>query len=117
MDDNNFNSNDQYIRYCCCHRDNDAGTLFLVYIIILKLSGLFLGFDIKLNALIADVFRNFLGQNEVETFLRKFQLNSGDRVLMTSEKTFVSLALLEDVSFTDRLVAKFKLPVDGWRGE
>jgi len=49
--------------------------------------------------------------------LRKFQLNSGDRVLMTSEKTFVSLALLEDVSFTDRLVAKFKLPVDGWRGE
>ena len=49
--------------------------------------------------------------------LRKFQLNLGDRVLMTSEKTFVSLALLEDVSFTDRLVAKFKLPVDGWRGE
>lgn len=49
--------------------------------------------------------------------LRKFQLNSGDRVLMTSEKTFVSLALLDDVSFTDRLVAKFKLPVDGWRGE
>lgn len=49
--------------------------------------------------------------------LRKFQLNSGDRVLLTSEKTFVSLALLEDVSFTDRLVAKFKLPVDGWRGE
>jgi NAD+ kinase len=49
--------------------------------------------------------------------LRKFQLNSGDRVLMTSEKSFVSLALLEDVSFTDRLVAKFKLPVDGWRGE
>ena len=49
--------------------------------------------------------------------LRKFQLNSGDRVLMTSEKTFVSLALLEDVSFADRLVAKFKLPVDGWRGE
>ncbi len=49
--------------------------------------------------------------------LRKFQLAAGDRVLLTSEKTFVSLAHLEDISFTDRLVAKFKLPVDGWRGE
>ncbi|MBM3722539.1 MAG: NAD kinase [Actinobacteria bacterium] len=49
--------------------------------------------------------------------LRKFQLAAGDRVLLTSEKTFVSLAHLEDVAFTDRLVAKFKLPVDGWRGE
>lgn len=49
--------------------------------------------------------------------LRKFQLSAGDRVLLTSEKTFVSLAHLEDVAFTDRLVAKFKLPVDGWRGE
>ena len=49
--------------------------------------------------------------------LRKFQLSAGDRVLLTSEKTFVSLAHLEDIAFTDRLVAKFKLPVDGWRGE
>jgi NAD+ kinase len=49
--------------------------------------------------------------------LRKFQLAAGDRVLLTSEKTFVSLAHLEDIAFTDRLVAKFKLPVDGWRGE
>ena len=49
--------------------------------------------------------------------LRKFQLREGDRVLLTSEKTFISLAHLEDASFTDRLVAKFKLPVDGWRGE
>ena len=49
--------------------------------------------------------------------LRKFQLAARDRVLLTSEKTFVSLAHLEDVAFTDRLVAKFKLPVDGWRGE
>jgi NAD+ kinase len=49
--------------------------------------------------------------------LRKFQLAAGDRVLLTSEKTFVSLAHLDDVAFTDRLVAKFKLPVDGWRGE
>ena len=49
--------------------------------------------------------------------LRKVQLLEGDRVLLTSEKTFVSLAHLEDASFTDRLVAKFRLPVDGWRGE
>ena len=49
--------------------------------------------------------------------LRKFQLLEGDRVLLTSEKSFVSLAHLDDVAFTDRLVAKFKLPVDGWRGE
>lgn len=49
--------------------------------------------------------------------LRKFQLREGDRVLLTSEKNFVSLAHLDDVAFTDRLVAKFKLPVDGWRGE
>ncbi|MFM1788737.1 MAG: hypothetical protein RLZZ12_86 [Actinomycetota bacterium] len=49
--------------------------------------------------------------------LRKFQLREGDRVLLTSEKTFISLAHLEDASFADRLVAKFKLPVDGWRGE
>ena len=49
--------------------------------------------------------------------LRKFPIVEGDRVLLTSEKSFVSLAHLEDVAFTDRLVAKFRLPVDGWRGE
>ena len=49
--------------------------------------------------------------------LRKFQLLEGDRILLTSVKSFVSLAHLDDVAFTDRLVAKFKLPVDGWRGE
>lgn len=49
--------------------------------------------------------------------LRKFQLVEGDRVLLTSERSFIALAHLEDASFADRLVAKFKLPVDGWRGE
>jgi NAD+ kinase len=49
--------------------------------------------------------------------LRKFQILEGDRVLLTTEKLFISLAHLEDVAFTDRLVAKFRLPVDGWRGE
>ena len=49
--------------------------------------------------------------------LRKYQLLEGDRILLTSAKSFISLAHLDDVAFTDRLVAKFKLPVDGWRGE
>lgn len=49
--------------------------------------------------------------------LRKVQLIEGDRVLLSSEKNYIHLAHLEDVPFADRLVAKFKLPVDGWRGE
>lgn len=49
--------------------------------------------------------------------LRKFHLLEKDRVIITSEKSFINLAHIESVSFTDRLVAKFKLPVDGWRGE
>jgi hypothetical protein len=27
------------------------------------------------------------------------------------------LVHIEDAVFTDRLVAKFKLPIEGWRGE
>jgi NAD+ kinase len=49
--------------------------------------------------------------------LRKVQLVAGDRVTLTSERSFISLAHIDEVTFTDRLVAKFKLPVDGWRGE
>lgn len=49
--------------------------------------------------------------------LRKFHLLEKDRVVITSEKTFINLAHIESAAFTDRLVAKFKLPVDGWRGE
>lgn len=49
--------------------------------------------------------------------LRKVNLLEGDRVILTSERSYIALAHLEDVSFTDRLVAKFRLPVDGWRGE
>lgn len=49
--------------------------------------------------------------------LRKFHLLEKDRVIITSEKSFINLAHIDSVSFTDRLVAKFKLPVDGWRGE
>ena len=49
--------------------------------------------------------------------LRKFQLKEGDRIVLTSEKSFIHLAHIESAPFTDRLVAKFKLPIDGWRGE
>lgn len=49
--------------------------------------------------------------------LRKFSLLEKDRIILTSDKSFINLAHLEGAPFTDRLVAKFKLPVDGWRGE
>ncbi len=49
--------------------------------------------------------------------LRKVQLLEGDRIVLTSEKSFISLAHIDNAPFTDRLVAKFKLPVDGWRGK
>lgn len=49
--------------------------------------------------------------------LRKVQLQERDRVMLTSERSYIHLAHLDDVPFADRLVAKFKLPVDGWRGE
>ena len=49
--------------------------------------------------------------------LRKFQLLEADRIKLTSERSFISLAHIDNVTFTDRLVAKFKLPVDGWRGK
>jgi len=49
--------------------------------------------------------------------LRKFQLVESDRILISSDKSFINLAHIDEVAFSDRLVAKFKLPVDGWRGE
>jgi NAD+ kinase len=49
--------------------------------------------------------------------LRKSQLRSGDRVHITKDDHGVKLAHLADTVFSDRLVAKFKLPVEGWRGE
>ena len=49
--------------------------------------------------------------------LRKFSLQRGDRVLMTRDSSVVKLAHVNPTLFTDRLVAKFKLPVEGWRGE
>lgn len=49
--------------------------------------------------------------------LRKFPLRAGDRVTVTKNSRIVQLAHLKNTLFSDRLVAKFKLPVEGWRGE
>ena len=49
--------------------------------------------------------------------LRKLPLHSGDRVLITKDDSVIKLAHVKATLFTDRLVAKFKLPVEGWRGE
>ena len=49
--------------------------------------------------------------------LREFALVEGDRVTITGDDSVVLLAHVQPTLFTDRLVAKFKLPVEGWRGE
>jgi NAD+ kinase len=49
--------------------------------------------------------------------IRKFPLVSGDRVTVTKDSRIIQLAHLYNTLFSDRLVAKFKLPVEGWRGE
>ncbi len=47
---------------------------------------------------------------------RTFDLPSGARVVVQRSKTPVRLARLNDDSFADRLVKKFDLSVNGWRG-
>ncbi len=49
--------------------------------------------------------------------LRKIELKKDDEVAITKSGTQITLAHLKSTVFTDRLVAKFKLPVEGWRGE
>lgn len=49
--------------------------------------------------------------------LRKIPLHRGDRVLITRDDQTIKLSHVSKTLFTDRLVAKFKLPVEGWRGE
>ncbi len=49
--------------------------------------------------------------------IRKVGLIQHDRVLLTRDPQQVFLTHLENSVFTDRLVAKFKLPIEGWRGE
>jgi NAD+ kinase len=47
---------------------------------------------------------------------RRYELFPGARVQATRSDVPVRLARLSRGPFTDRLVAKFRLPVDGWRG-
>jgi NAD+ kinase len=49
--------------------------------------------------------------------LRKIPLQSGDRVVITRDTRTIKLSHVHSTLFTDRLVAKFKLPIEGWRGE
>ncbi|CAB4861501.1 MAG: NAD kinase [Actinobacteria bacterium] len=49
--------------------------------------------------------------------LRKFDLLAGDQVHISKDVRAVQLAHLSNTLFSDRLVAKFRLPIQGWRGE
>ncbi|CAN2194972.1 nadF NAD kinase [Candidatus Nanopelagicaceae bacterium] len=49
--------------------------------------------------------------------LRKTPLHLGDRVIITRDERTIKLSHVSSTLFTDRLVAKFKLPIEGWRGE
>jgi len=49
--------------------------------------------------------------------LRKFPLVKGDHVRITRDASKILLSHIVATTFTDRIVAKFKLPVEGWRGE
>ena len=47
---------------------------------------------------------------------RSEEIESGDAISITKDLESVNLARLGSAPFADRLVAKFKLPVEGWRG-
>jgi NAD+ kinase len=49
--------------------------------------------------------------------MRRFSLQAGDRISVSRDVVRVRLAHIDGADFTDRLVAKFKLPIEGWRGE
>ena len=49
--------------------------------------------------------------------LRQTDLVAGDRIVLTRDASKIQLAYIANGKFTDRLVAKFKLPIEGWRGE
>ena len=49
--------------------------------------------------------------------LRKLPLKRGDKVLITRDSQTIKLSHVSKTLFTDRLVAKFKLPIEGWRSE
>jgi NAD+ kinase len=47
---------------------------------------------------------------------RTFPLPAGARIEVVRGATPIRLVRLHDCPFTDRLVRKFELPVQGWRG-
>jgi NAD+ kinase len=49
--------------------------------------------------------------------MRKVPLLAGDRLIIRRSELRVEILHIESAVFTDRLVAKFKLPIEGWRGE
>ena len=48
---------------------------------------------------------------------RRIDLLEGDRVRIQASAERIQLAHIDRSLFTDRLVAKFQLPVEGWRGK
>lgn len=48
---------------------------------------------------------------------RRIELHEGDRVRIFASDDRIKLAHIDDSLFTDRLVAKFQLSVEGWRGK
>jgi NAD+ kinase len=48
---------------------------------------------------------------------RRIELREGDRVKVFASSDRIKLAHIDNSLFTDRLVAKFQLPVEGWRGK
>src|ERR1019366_2064589 len=49
--------------------------------------------------------------------MRETPLLAGDRIIIRKAIERVEIIHIESSVFTDRLVAKFKLPIEGWRGE
>lgn len=47
---------------------------------------------------------------------RRIELQENDRITLSVAPDRIELVHVDDSLFTDRLVAKFKLPVEGWRG-
>lgn len=48
---------------------------------------------------------------------RRVNLIEGDRIRLKAAQDRILLAHIDNAVFTDRLVAKFQLPVEGWRGK
>lgn len=48
---------------------------------------------------------------------RRVNLIEGDRIRLQAAADRILLAHIDNAVFTDRLVAKFQLPVEGWRGK